>query len=64
MTIPETKVNIKEFPPDSSFMFCCHESNNLIHELYKNNIATDITATIIHNNMDDYDWNLVSTDGI
>lgn len=49
---------------DYTHMFCCHETNPMIRQLKKINITTDITASIIHHNMDNYDWNFIQTSEI
>ncbi|AYV78563.1 MAG: hypothetical protein Edafosvirus18_12 [Edafosvirus sp.] len=45
-------------------MFCCHENSPLFKQLTKNNIITDISATIIHYNMDNCDWKFLQTSEI
>lgn len=42
-------------------MFSCHEDDKLRYALDKVNITTDISASIIHANMDAYDWSLIET---
>lgn len=46
------------------YMFCFYETNNIINKLNQIDINTDVTASLIHNNMDNYNWNLISTDEI
>jgi hypothetical protein len=49
------------------FMFCFHEKDPIIKILTANNIKTDITASIIHHNMDELtpiDWDFVQTSEI
>lgn len=41
--------------------FCCHENSLLYKELVGNGIVTDISATIIHHNMDGVDWGFITT---
>lgn len=45
-------------------MFCLYEKDNLKHLLDKYDIKTNITATIIHYNMDDCDWRFIQTSEI
>jgi hypothetical protein len=57
------KNKIKSFVPIKNYkhMFCLPITDPLIKLL---NIKTDITATIIHNNMDNYDWSFIETSEI
>lgn len=45
-------------------MFCCHENDPMYYELLINNITTNITATIVHSNMDNSDWSFILTSDI
>jgi hypothetical protein len=49
---------------DYTYMFCCPSKSEMYEELTKNGITTKITATIIHKNMDDCDWNFILTSDI
>ena len=50
--------------PDYTYMFCCVKKSHLYHELKLNNIKTDITADIIHYNMNNYNWDFILTSDI
>ncbi len=52
--------------PQENFthMFCCPETDPMFYELCYNNITTDITATIIHSNMQKSDWKFILTSDI
>ena len=43
------------------FMFCVHSSNGLVETLKKAGITTNTSATIIHRQMDNTDWNFINT---
>lgn len=47
-----------------TYMFCCLEGDKMYNELTDNNIITDISATIIHYNMDNCDWKFILTSEI
>lgn len=46
------------------YMLCCHENDQLVNILKSYNITTEVTATIIHYNMDDSDWRFILTNDI
>ena len=50
--------------PVYTYMFCCLKKSHLYHELKLNNIKTDITADIIHYNMNNYNWDFILTSDI
>lgn len=50
--------------PNYTYMFCCPEDDHLYHELNKMGITTNTTASIIHHNMEDYDWKFILTSDI
>lgn len=47
-----------------TYMFCCPENDPMLLDLGMTGIMTDITATIIHYNMDKFDWRIVMTSEI
>ena len=47
-----------------TYMFCCINTDIIYHELFSKRITTDISATIIHTNMNDYDWTFIMTSDI
>lgn len=64
MNQSETGIYFSHPIPDYDIMFCCHEDSELKHKLDEMNFRTDITASIIHANMDNYKWDFVQTDEI
>jgi len=49
---------------DYTCMLCCHENDKLVNILKSFNITTNISATIIHYNMDESDWKFILTSDI
>lgn len=49
---------------DYTYMFCCLYEGEMYKELLQNKITTEISATIIHKNMDNCDWNFILTSDI
>ncbi|ARF12362.1 hypothetical protein Klosneuvirus_5_32 [Klosneuvirus KNV1] len=47
-----------------TYMFCCPEKDPMKIELDQNDIMTDITATIVYYNMNNFDWRFVMTSEI
>ena len=56
--------NINDLKKDYTYMFCCPKNDPMYKELKKVNIETEISATIIHYNMDDCDWKFIMTSEI
>ncbi len=44
-----------------TYMFCCYEKDKLKSVLDEYGITTDVTATIVHANMENYNWQFIET---
>ena len=61
----KNKTYTTKYPqPNYTHMFCLHEKNKIKKFLDKNNITTNVTATIMQYNMDDFDWDFILTSDI
>ena len=47
-----------------TYMFCCLKDSKLNEELSKHDLNTDISATIVHRNMDNCNWDFIMTSDI
>jgi hypothetical protein len=57
--------NVTNIPiPNYTYMFCCLHNDLMVSYLRSKNVTTDITATIIYNNMDHFDWKFILTSDI
>lgn len=50
--------------PNYTYMFCCLYNDSLYKDLLKVDILTSTTASIIHHQMDDWDWRFILTSDI
>ena len=58
------KYSLENIESDGVIMFSCWEKSSLVKLLNEKNITTDTTATILSSNMEDYNWDMLSTSEI
>lgn len=62
---PERADHTYQYPvPKYTHMFCCPAWDPMVIELASVNITTQVTATILHCNMDQCDWKFILTSSI